>query len=256
MTASRLALSLASMLLLACPSGPTPDELAATEAASQRLADLEAANATLTSERDAVQAQLDACTKCRSMNIEAFDAFGQSTSYPEATKDTIDDAIALLETRVAARKRDEKLAIVLDIDETMVSNYEQLDGSDYCYDKAAWNAWVETGKPKPIHGADRLYDWAREHDLRVVFLTGRKEPQRAATERALREAGFAEWDELLLRDTSEEKLGAGEYKAGRRAKLEAEGYAVVLTLGDQTSDLEGGHSEQTLLMPNPFYKVP
>lgn len=109
--------------------------------------------------------------------------------------------------------------------------------------------------PKPIEGALRLYGWAREHDLAVVFLSGRKEAQRTATERALRDAGFPEWTELLLRAPEEDELKAAEFKAGRRAKLEEQGYAIVLNLGDQASDLAGGHAEHTLLMPNPFYQV-
>ncbi|MFV8756658.1 HAD family acid phosphatase [Nannocystaceae bacterium ST9] len=257
MVSPRLAFMLASLSLcsLGCPGEAARDETPATLELERRVAELEAVNEALTLERETLQGQLDACTKCRTMNIQAFDAFGQSSAYPEATNDTITDAIALLEARVAARERDEKLAIVLDIDETILSNYEQLDGSDYCYDKTKWNDWVETGKPKPITGAERLYAWAREHDVAIVFLTGRKQPQRAATERALREAGFGEWTELIVRDPSENDMKASEYKAGRRAKLESEGWTIILTLGDQLSDLEGGHSEKTLLMPNPFYQV-
>ena len=112
-----------------------------------------------------------------------------------------------------------------------------------------------TGVPKPIAGALRLYEWAREHEIAIVFLSGRKEAQRAATERALKHAGFTQWSELLLRDPSESELKAAEFKAGRRAKLEEQGYAIVLNLGDQASDLAGGHAEQSLLMPNPFYQV-
>ena len=83
----------------------------------------------------------------------------------------------------------------------------------------------------------------------------RSEDQREDTERVLQEVGFERWDHLLLRDEAERKLTAAEYKSGRRAKLEAEGYTVVLTIGDQQSDLDGGHSEHTVLIPNPFYHV-
>lgn len=251
---ARDVLVLASLLsLLGCQPADAPAP--ATAELEAKLAALEQTNATLVAERDTLASQLDACRDCRSKNIEAFDAFGVSSAYAEATDDAIDDAIALLEPRVAARKPDEKLALVLDIDETVLSNLEQLDQTDYCFDRNAWNAWVESGKPKPIVGAARLYAWAREHDVAVVFLTGRKELQRPATERALREAGFGEWTELILRSPAEGELEAGEYKAGRRAKLEEQGYAIALTVGDQASDLSGGHSEATLLMPNPFYMV-
>ncbi len=247
--------SLASLSGLGCSDRPEPKTETETAELRARLETLEAKTAALTVERDEIQAKFDACSKCRTMNIQAFDAFGQSSAYPEATNDTITDAIALLDARIATRKPDEKLAIVLDIDETMLSNYPQLDGSDYCFERTAWNEWVDHGTPTAIHGAERLYAWAHDHEVALVFLTGRKEPQRAATERALRAAGFPDWAEVILRDPSENDMKAAEYKAGRRAKLEQQGYTIALTLGDQASDLDGGHSEKTLLMPNPFYQV-
>jgi 5'-nucleotidase (lipoprotein e(P4) family) len=250
---ARDVLVLASLLsLLGCEPAVDPGPSGELET---KLAALEQQNAALVAERDQLAGQLAACRDCRTKNIEAFDAFGTSSAYAEATDDAVDDAIALLDARLAARKPDEKLALVLDIDETVLSNFEQLDQTDYCFDRNAWNAWVETGKPKPIAGAARLYAWAKERGLAIVFLTGRTEPQRPATERALREAGFGEWTELILRGPDENELEAGEFKSARRAKLEAAGYVIALTVGDQASDLSGGHSEATLLMPNPFYMV-
>ena len=36
-------------------------------------------------------------------------------------------------------------------------------------------------------------------------------------------------------------------------RLEAEGYTIIGNIGDQLSDLEGGHAERTFKLPNPFY---
>jgi acid phosphatase len=41
-----------------------------------------------------------------------------------------------------------------------------------------------------------------------------------------------------------------------RAAIEDEGYTIVANVGDQPSDLEGGHAERAFLLPNPFYRVP
>ena len=41
----------------------------------------------------------------------------------------------------------------------------------------------------------------------------------------------------------------------RRQKIEADGYAIIANLGDQPSDLAGGHAEPFLL-PNPYYRIP
>ena len=43
----------------------------------------------------------------------------------------------------------------------------------------------------------------------------------------------------------------------RRATLGAAGAdTIVANIGDQPSDLAGGHSQQTFLLPDPFYRIP
>ncbi len=244
---------LVSVFLLACAaeSGETGT---ATETA-ERLAALAAELDGVVEQRDQLEAQLEACIECRRRNIKALDAFGESEAYGEITEATVDEALALLQTRKQKAADGEKLAIVLDIDETTLSNLPELDRSDYCYDNDAWNVWVAGGRPPAIRGIDRLYAWAKNNGVEVFFITGRKEPQRAATERALRAAGFEGWAALILREEAEYELSATQYKSQRRAALEDRGYVIVLSLGDQVSDLEGGHAEATMLMPNPFYFV-
>jgi hypothetical protein len=35
-----------------------------------------------------------------------------------------------------------------------------------------------------------------------------------------------------------------------------EGYTILLSMGDQRSDLEGGYAERTFKLPNPYYWIP
>jgi acid phosphatase len=44
--------------------------------------------------------------------------------------------------------------------------------------------------------------------------------------------------------------------APQRRQIEQQGYTIIANIGDQPSDLDGGFSEQTYLLPNPFYRVP
>jgi 5'-nucleotidase (lipoprotein e(P4) family) len=222
--------------------------------AQRELEQLRARVVALESERDAIAAALETEQGCRQQVIRSLSAFAAGP-YSDVTAQIAAEAKAALERRVAARERDEKLALVLDIDETVLSNLEQLEGSGFCFVREDWNAWVERGEPPPIAGALELIDYARAHDVAVVLITGRHEPQREATERALRRAGVSQWDRLILREQADLEVDAAEFKSGRRAALEAEGYVIALALGDQQSDLDGGHVEQTMLMPNPFYLV-
>ena len=44
--------------------------------------------------------------------------------------------------------------------------------------------------------------------------------------------------------------------AGARRKLEETGYRIVVNIGDQQSDLDGGFAECGFKVPNPFYFIP
>ena len=46
------------------------------------------------------------------------------------------------------------------------------------------------------------------------------------------------------------------YKSRERARIERRGYTIVANVGDQDSDLAGGHAERAFKLPNPFYFIP
>lgn len=49
---------------------------------------------------------------------------------------------------------------------------------------------------------------------------------------------------------------AGDFKGPVRAGMGREGYSIIANMGNQPSDLAGGHAERSFLLPNPFYRVP
>jgi acid phosphatase len=49
---------------------------------------------------------------------------------------------------------------------------------------------------------------------------------------------------------------AADFKAPARRRLAEAGYTVVLTLGDQESDLRGGSAERAFELPNSVYFLP
>ncbi len=48
----------------------------------------------------------------------------------------------------------------------------------------------------------------------------------------------------------------GLFKAACRKEIESKGYHIVVNMGDQLSDLEGGHADGEFKLPNPMYFVP
>ncbi|HEU5196902.1 MAG TPA: HAD family acid phosphatase [Methylomirabilota bacterium] len=167
-----------------------------------------------------------------------------------------------LESRVA---RGGKLAIVLDVDETALSNLPSLRANDYGFilggpcqlpgGPCGFLAWIQMAKAEPIKPVLTLARFARERGVAVFFLTGRPERFREATEGNLRSAGY-EWTGVLLKPDAMRTTSAVEQKAAERKKLLEQGYTIAVNMGDQMSDLDGGFAERTYKLPNPFYFVP
>jgi acid phosphatase len=168
-----------------------------------------------------------------------------------------DRAIAFLRRRAAHPRPREKLAMVFDIDETALTNWQELVGGDFAYNKAAFDAWNETGQAPAIPGSVRIDKEAKRLGVAVFFITGRPERERAITEQNLKAQGFDGWQELALRSPEMEGKSAEVYKSSVRAGIVAEGYRIVLNVGDQWSDLKGKpEAEFSVKYPNPYYFIP
>jgi pimeloyl-ACP methyl ester carboxylesterase len=167
-----------------------------------------------------------------------------------------DRAIAFLRRRAARRTPNEKLAIVLDIDETSLSNYAEMLRESYVFNKQAFDAWVDTASAPAIPGTLRLAKEAARLNIPVFFITGRYDPETASTERNLHDQGFT-WQQLILRPASTQRETVTQYKSGARAQIAAQGYKIVLNVGDQWSDLKGApEAEFSVKYPNPYYLIP
>lgn len=147
-----------------------------------------------------------------------------------------------------------KLAVVFDIDETTLSNLRHIQANDYGYLPKVWDAWVAEGQATAIFPVQAVYHTAVNAGIDVFFITGRTPDGAAATERNLRQVGYETWTRILYKpaDFAEPTRG---FKIDARRKLTAEGYLIILNIGDQHSDLVGGYAERTFKLPNPFYIV-
>lgn len=151
-------------------------------------------------------------------------------------------------------KPGEKRAIVLDIDETAVTNLPHFMANDFGYVPAVWHRYVASAQAKAIVPVQIAYDMATKAGAAVFFITARKESDRAGTEKNLRDVGYGTWTKIYyMAEGSVEPVQ--RYKTAIRKQLVAEGYTIILNLGDQDSDLAGGFAEKTFKLPNPIYRV-
>jgi acid phosphatase len=94
-----------------------------------------------------------------------------------------------------------------------------------------------------------------ELGVAVFFISGRPPHLREATERNLRQEGY-QWTAVLLLPEGAHFTSAVDFKAPERRKIAEQGYTIILSLGDQESDLKGGFAERTFKLPNPVYYLP
>jgi predicted secreted acid phosphatase len=144
-------------------------------------------------------------------------------------------------------------AIVLDVDDTSLSNYGCL--AAVSFNRSAADCGDQT--LPAIAQTRSLFRWAREHDVTVFFVTGRREEARARTAANLRAAGFRGGWSLKLRPDEQGARRRDGWKARvRRAIVQRRGYRILANVGDQYSDLDGGWAERRFKLPNPMYVIP
>ena len=194
----------------------------------------------------------------------AATAYHDSGAYARDLDLVVSDASAWIEQRAP---RVDRPALVLDIDDTALTNWEVIQADDFgriingqCTalpeGPCGWAAWDLLGRAPVIEPTLRLFQQARALNVAVFFVTGRPESQRAATEQNLRNAGYDGYAALHMVPEGARYASAALFKAPVRAAVEKNGYTIIANMGDQPSDLAGGHAERTFLLPNPFYRIP
>src|SRR5258705_10296638 len=127
-----------------------------------------------------------------------------SGRYDREVAKVVTAARAWLDKRV---KTTAKPAIVLDIDETALSNWPAMRVNGWTrivngpcdLEKGPWGirAWQAMAKPKAFRATLALAQHAHKLGVAVFFITGRPERLRDATERNLRAQGY-EWNQAIL----------------------------------------------------------
>jgi len=197
----------------------------------------------------------------------------QLTNYKAGNYD-YDVAAVLADARVYIERRMKqsviKPAIVLDIDETSLSNWPNLKADDFGFFvdvdcksgelPCGFNNWIMKGAAPAIQPTLEFFNYLVSENIPVFFITGRRDSQRAKTEENLASATFKGWARLVTRRDDDHADSIVPFKSGEREKIKNEGYTILASIGDQKSDLEGNasgaHFECGFKLPNPFYFIP
>jgi hypothetical protein len=205
--------------------------------------------------------------------------------YYRCTKYDDDIAAVLAEARKFIEKRApqvENPAIVLDIDETSLSNWTRIKMNDFGYiplgrcdvtkakdilrEACGDEGWKKSGKAPAIKATLELFNFAKCRSasspanckpIAVFFVTGRYNDPGAQemTETNLTNALYKDWDGIYMRGRETEGQPVSRPKTAARQEISKK-YTIIANIGDQDIDLVGGYAERTFKLPNPFYSNP
>ncbi|MFH1038381.1 MAG: HAD family acid phosphatase [PVC group bacterium] len=193
-------------------------------------------------------------------------------TYKECVQQAYLNAMNRL-TKLAEGKEAGTWCVVLDADETIISNVRfqaELAVKKQSYSKSAWNAWCSRGEAPVLPGVIEYLSLVQKLGGKVIIITNRQSPLREPTVKNLKEQGI-HFDLCLLREglyqddrtkvmrrTDIEKGTVKDLPPGvKLPPLE-----ILMLAGDQTHDLyDKGSFEDVkdrfgkdlIILPNPMY---
>lgn len=177
--------------------------------------------------------------------------FTKTSAYAREFKTAVDGAKAFCKSYMAAHPNERNLAIVSDIDETLLDNRDEIKA--HCRNWDEFSKWMQEAKAPTLPLTAQFLAWAREQGLAIFLVTGRSECDRKATIINLIKDKIA-YDGLWVRPDGDH-TPAEEYKTAVRKKIEELGFKIVINIGDQISDLAGGHALDCEKLPNKMYFI-
>ncbi len=177
--------------------------------------------------------------------------YHESGQYYQDLSAVIKKATCYLQFRLvhnARTRAPKKLAVVFDLDETLLSNFAALREHQF-------DAHILTqpqASSTAIAHSLALFHYARDHGVAVFLISPRPQTQLSAVTEHLHRLGYRDWTALLLAPAATAHQDYRSYVQLRR-QIEANGYDIILNIGTRPLTLRGGQADMTLRLPNPYY---
>jgi 5'-nucleotidase (lipoprotein e(P4) family) len=173
-----------------------------------------------------------------------------------------------LDQELAQTQEPSKLAIVLDIDETVLDNspYEAksiLENMNY---PTGWDEWIFKAAAEPLPGVVEFLSYADSKKVQIFYITNRRDKYREATVKNLIEKGLPQTGESHLMFRTAESS-----KEARRLQV-LQNQQIILLIGDNLGDFDKLFDDQPMekrsamvdslklefgkrfiILPNPMY---
>jgi 5'-nucleotidase (lipoprotein e(P4) family) len=189
-----------------------------------------------------------------------------SAEYEALVRQVYRQASAHVE-RAAAGRAAGSWAVVLDADETVISNLTyQIEQAGKPYDETTWQAWARRREATPLPGAAAFLARVRALGGRIAIVTNRRAPICDDTKAVFDGQGLA-YDQMLCREDSGDKNPRFEAVASGRLPSMLPPLVVLAFVGDNITDFpklsqairgtgDDAFSEfgaRYFVLPNPMY---
>ncbi|WP_115717328.1 5'-nucleotidase, lipoprotein e(P4) family [Gallaecimonas mangrovi] len=171
----------------------------------------------------------------------------------------------------ASKTQPGKLAVMVDLDETVLNNSPYAGWQikhQQNYGAKSWDKWVNSIQTAALPGAVEFANYVTEHGGTMFYVSNRSDRTFEATASNLKKDGFPNVSKntLRLKSTTSDK-------APRLESIQKDGYHVVLLMGDNLNDFpvlgtyhelnaqrnkavnsnKNAFGSQFILLPNPSY---
>ena len=187
----------------------------------------------------------------------------KSKEYKALCHQTYNIAEMQLDAILKKKKRSGKLAVVMDLDETVLDNSQyqvELNKNNKSFSMKSWAQWVLREEAQLVPGVKRFIKKLRKNNIQIIFISNRMHERVKATKNNMRKLDLYSKDDIyLLRKNKDDKKGIRRKEiyssTGRMKKYK--NFKVIQYFGDAMGDFpnleypEFGTSQ--FILPNPMY---
>ncbi|MDD2636890.1 MAG: 5'-nucleotidase, lipoprotein e(P4) family [Bacteroidales bacterium] len=160
----------------------------------------------------------------------------QSAEYQACCYQAFNHAKLALDAKANCSNTDKPLAVVLDIDETLLDNsYYQanLIETNTSYSKETWKEWTDKECATATPGAIEFLNYAQSKNIEIIYISNRRENELEASIINMEKLDFPKIPKENYYFRTEESS-----KINRRAMVN-EKYNIILLIGDNLNDFDG-----------------
>ena len=188
-----------------------------------------------------------------SMNTTDLPEYMRSGNYRRDVNAAVHDFSLRFELWHSQQVYTKKPAIIVDVDETLLSNAYYFSEVNYAPNTKTFYAYLANPHTVPITSVVSFVNKLAKLRYEVFVVTGRPKRFCAITASQLANIGFhVQYKKLFCNENDESPVS---YKQRVLSGIVDQGYEIVMHINDQCSELNIGHIAWRLKLPNPFYKV-